>query len=772
MKAVIRLATASPARIAAGILARLAGKGPAEGESPAAVSTEAGRAGFQAPDRLEIEGRAAWVSRTYEAALAALDLPPRLTVEAALEGLPEVLDPVPEALETRLFAYGRIAAARHAPKARFEVFLGPVGQLVSAWLPDGLAAIKKAMAADLGTPGALAGLRIPLGLGDSYLRLDLAERMVRLEARDTAALEAVELAEAAIRDDPVFQAARKTFDEASANPSEAAERERREVETANTGRRTGHLLARAGSEVAAAVARLGVGRVRAYLEGPAQPPLPFPVRAEALAAIASPGRARAIVRLILDAREEPGFDHGPWLARLGEEPAPAASAGYEDLILAGVEVDGLAKRLAALDPARSAKALARAALEAEGLVRAQAVEALVALGTEAAAEALDPPPTFRPGLEACWDAVVRLMPTGGKKTAALVAKIQQQVERLAEADPAARYLAARIAEARGDREGAAKGYALAAEKAKEPGLAARARLGAATLSFEAGDIDQAVANLVRLAGESPEPERALGLERLAVCFQRLGHPDYAAALGPGSTLALAARLELVEAWRAARAGRHAEAVTRGLALDAVLPLAGEPARSLAQSLRVLGREAEAIGVLTRACERKADDAETWYQLACLHHEAGRDEASGPPLEGALAADPAFPRALHLKGLLCEKRNELEAAAGLIARALEGDRRLAPAYGDLARVQTSRKLFKDAVQVYQKALASGSANPLPIYRELGALCETHLGDPEQAVYWYQRVLTHGGEDREVLERYKKLTTRVASHPGPAGRGLTV
>jgi tetratricopeptide (TPR) repeat protein len=123
------------------------------------------------------------------------------------------------------------------------------------------------------------------------------------------------------------------------------------------------------------------------------------------------------------------------------------------------------------------------------------------------------------------------------------------------------------------------------------------------------------------------------------------------------------------------------------------------------------------------------------------------------------------------GLICEKKNELEAAAGFMARALAGDAHLVPAYGDLARIQTSRKLYKDAAQVYQKALESGSANPLPIYRELGRLCETHLDDAEQAVYWYQRMLTQGGEDREVLERFKKLASRVSIHPGPAGRGLS-
>lgn len=761
MRAIIRLATAQPSRVAESVLDVLTG-----GEGGA------GSAWFESPDALRLEGDADYLTRAFEAARGILDLPPRILVERDLEGTDAAPRPTP-AVEERLYAFARIAAARHAPKARFELQLGEVTQLASAWLRGSVAEVRRTLATDLGPADApFRGLEVALGHGDSRLVLDWPTRVIRMEARDTGALEALEFAQQALDDLPPFLEAVSTFEAASATPSEAAERERTEVEASNLARRTGHHLLVGQIPLEELLRRVGVGRVRAFLEGPPIPPVPVARRAEALGLVPGPGRARAIVRLVLDGVLEDGFDPTPWLDALAAEPAPAATAGFEELLLAGVAADLVSARLAAVDPTRAARALARAAVEGDEEARERAATALLAMGPEVAAESLTPPPTHRLGLEACWEVVRRLLASdqGGLATGRLLTRLFHETMKLAEGDPAARFLAGHIARARGDLEGAAKYFDQVAAATQDRALEARARLSAAFLHFEAGRIEEAMSSLARLARQASGAEKEMALERLRECYRRLDLPDFAAALEPAAAPDPRG-LDMVDAWLEARAGHFKEAAALFQRVDQAAPVGGEVARSYAAVLRAATRDKDALELLETVCARDPGDAESFYQLARLHHEGGDLEACHAPLEGALRVDPRHSRSLHLKGLLHEREGRYEEAARCFERAIQQSHSLSSAYSGLARSYIATARYQDAAAVYRRSLDLGPECRLPAYRELGILYEGHLQDFEKALFWYQRYLTHGGEDGEVLERYKRLAAKVNTYPKSVGRGLS-
>jgi tetratricopeptide (TPR) repeat protein len=396
------------------------------------------------------------------------------------------------------------------------------------------------------------------------------------------------------------------------------------------------------------------------------------------------------------------------------------------------------------------------------------------MGPEVAAEALSPPPTHRLGLEACWEVVRRLLDRdqAGLATGRLLTRLFHETMKLAEGDPAARFLAGHIARARGDLEGASKYFDQVAEATQDRVLAARARLAGAFLHFEAGRIEEAMTSLVRLARQASGAERGQALERLRECYLRLALPDFAAALERGSEGTAADQaMDMVEAWLESRAGRFKEAAALFARVHEAAPLAGEVARSYAAALRASSRDADAVDLLRSVCARSPEDAESFYQLARLHHEGGDLEACHAPLEGALRVDPGHSRSLHLKGLLHEKEGRFEEAAQCFERAIKQTRGLSSAYTGLARSYIATARYLDAAEVYRRTLELGPECRLPAYRELGILYEGHLHDPEKALFWFQRYLTQGGEDGEVLERYKRLAAKVNTYPKSVGRGLS-
>lgn len=788
MRAFIFLWTAKPASVAARILARLAGDdpgGPDGGAAPGrdSVESDEGRAWFEAPDQLAVEGDVAFVQRAFDEASGALDLPPRMVVRSVLPSQASLESLSPE-LEERLFAFARIVSARHSPKARFEVAFGGYWQVAGAWLGQEVGDVRGALEQDLGSEvGPLSCLSISLGAGDSALQVDLADQVASLVARDAGSLEAIELLASALADEESFRAARATFHQASSTPSEAAERERGEVEGQNLARRTGYLLQRETESVPDLVRRLGVARVRSYLEGEPVEDMPLERQVEALREVPSPGCARAIVQLLLLAHgeEDATLDPIPWLEALAGEPTSAHLAGLEELVLHGAVLPESARRLGAADPARAAHALARAATEGQDhLAREAARKVLAELGPERVAEAFEELPSFRDGLEATWEVVAPLLDRGSRALGGVVTRLQQACERLAESDPAARFLAGRVAEARGDMEGAGRYYDLVVERATDPGLKARASMASAMLAFLRGSIEESLERLFGIALEAGREERDEALESMAACFDKLALADFAAgarARVGGDEPRLF--LSLVEGWLESRRGRYGRAAEIFAAVHAEEPLAGEPARVYAAALRAEARDADAVALLEDVCGRVRDDAESFYQLARLHHEASAGEAPDPrararcleALEGALTAAPRHARALHLKGVVHEDAGELDEAIRCFHLAVEAPEVLPAAYTGEARALVAAGRFQEAARVFRRSLEVAPECELPGYKQLGILYEDHLDDPEQALFWYQRCLTRGGADDEILARIKEATKRITTYPRSVGQGVS-
>lgn len=761
MRALIRLATAQPSRTAEGILEEL--RVPRESDASSGSSFSAR---FEAPDGLWVEGDLAFLTRAFEGVRKVLQLPPRVTAEMELGGCTsdEFLSPD---VEERLWLFGRVAAARHAPRARFEVVLGGVLQQASAWLESSPEEHRKVFREDLGLLQApLERIRVPLGHGDAGLELDLEAGRARIEARDGGALELLELASSASVAGESFSKARRTFELVSATPSDAAAKERRQVEAENLELRTGYLLASPDLSMEELFGRLGTPRVRSFLESSVAFEVPLERRLEAVRALPTPGRSRALVRLLLEARKDPAFEAEPWLDELCAEPLPAAGKGLEDLVLAGFRPEIVSRRLSSLAPELAPRVLARAVLEGPPPVRTSAGEALAALGAEVVARALLPPPDSRVGLEACWSVVEPLLPAGEQTLGELLTGLFEGAVRLTPEDPAASYLAGRISLARGDVEGARRYFQEVGENSLDRSLVARASLAVAELCYQAGGQVEAMESLVTLARETAGQDRREAQALLARGFRELHLPELADLTDPSEGGSPDPALDLVEAWLLGHGGKFPEAVARFRELDQVRPLAGEALRAYAAASLSAGEGREAVELLRRACEDRPEDLEARFQLAQALHRTDQPEASLVELEEALALDPSHPELLQLKGVLCEQGERFEEAATCFEKALGQGASSAGTYSGLARSYIATQRYQEAARVYRRSLARLGAGEGGVLRELGRLYDQDLGDREQALYWYQRHLTQCGEDQEILERFRQLAEQVETSGGVA------
>jgi tetratricopeptide (TPR) repeat protein len=711
----------------------------------------------------------AFLVRAFEAVSQALDLPPRIQVETDLGLVAEEALVSPE-VEERLWLFGRIAAARHAPRARFLVCMGGVLQQASAWLEGGSATLREVFREDLGIVKALLErVRIPLGHGDAKVEVLLSSGLIRMEARDVGALELLELASSAATNGDLFSGASTTFQEASQTPSRAAARERSQVEQENLGLRTGHLLGDSTLSMDELVQRLGVARIRSYLEDPRRRGLAFSRRLEALGALPSPGRAKAIVRLLLESRGVEGFPSAPWLAHLVEEPRVAACRGLEDLILQGYPPTELCRFLSRLDPERTPLALAQAIYRGGAVARQQATEVLVSFGVEVAAAALAPVPETRVGLEACWSVASRLLEEEDRTLSSLLTALQENVQRLVDQDPAAAWLAGEIARARGDLEGALSYFEDAATRSQDRSLVARVNLATASLALQMGRPEEAIRNLLCLARETSGQDRREAFRNLRLCFSHLKLEGFAALCEGLDGAREDWCLNLVEAWLEGHRENNEKAVRLFEACHRAYPVSGEVARAYAATLRKIGRSQDAIVLLERDCQGASGDLESRYQLALALYETDQEETVLQHIDLGLSMDAHHPGLLHLKGLVCERQERFEEAACCFEGALDGEKNLPTACRGLARSYIATERYEEAARVY-RSLAVGPALEQPVFRELGRLYEEDLGDREQALYWYQRHLTQCGEDPEVLKRFDELASEMQTFSAAGvGRG---
>jgi tetratricopeptide (TPR) repeat protein len=199
----------------------------------------------------------------------------------------------------------------------------------------------------------------------------------------------------------------------------------------------------------------------------------------------------------------------------------------------------------------------------------------------------------------------------------------------------------------------------------------------------------------------------------------------------------------------------------------VEPVEGECLRAYAAAASAAGNPEKGLELLRRECLEGAREAKSQFLLARSLHAAGLDEESLVQLELALAGDPENAQMLHLKGLLCESRQHFEEAARCFEKILGRDGGFPSAYSGLARSYIATERYEEAAEIYRRSLLGGGVPSDPVYRELGRLYEGALADNEQALFWYQRHLTHCGEDPEVLARFRALAEQVKTFPGGVG-----
>ncbi|MDA0231468.1 MAG: tetratricopeptide repeat protein [Proteobacteria bacterium] len=99
----------------------------------------------------------------------------------------------------------------------------------------------------------------------------------------------------------------------------------------------------------------------------------------------------------------------------------------------------------------------------------------------------------------------------------------------------------------------------------------------------------------------------------------------------------------------------------------------------------------------------APDSGEILNMAVQHHQAGRLDQADALYRLLLDVDPDFPDALHLSGLLCLARNQLDEAAELIGRAVAGNPRNAAYRGDLGRAYAALDDKEMALDSFRCAL---------------------------------------------------------------------
>lgn len=743
MHAEIRLATAQPARLVQALRSDLAGA--------------AGGIHFEHPDQLQLEGSAEFVERAFQLLHERLDLPPRLCVWAPVQGRPEGA--------SRNLDFAALAAARHAPKARFRVRLGGIVQWLSAFQAPTLDPLWARIREDLGLePSPLEGIEVPLGPGDSCFRVDFEAGELRLEARDTGALELFSLWGACLEAREDFQSHLETFDQARQAPSDSVEKEVRELDTLNRSLRTLHILQRIpADEAPAEIAKVGFGRVRAFLESPQADQLEKDVRDQALKALPSPGRTRALVSLLKDhPTADPEWVKG-WLDELCQkEPEAAQASALEELFRAGVQPELVLLPLQRLDAPRALRTLAVASMQAEASLSDLSWSKLRGLEPGEVLEAFEPFPKDRLSQEGLWSRLEDPQLDEVLK-GSLLARLAKALEGSSREDSRAGALAGHVAAARGDWEGALKAWKLALETTQDRDLKDDLRRRCLEIQLEKDQSHEAVATLISLLESSP-PEgtaRDRGLAQQAL--ERLDAAEARPLLDPPSG---------PEQWIRVLRGMDALASNDPQKALSAFEGTGEASPSSclwirleARALLQLGREDEAFDRLHALCLEGNPDGAAWLDLARLQWDRQDPEAAWAGVQRARSLAPKEARVLRLYGELALFRGEAERAQESYREILSRESSAQDWLG-LARSLRALDEAPRAVRAYRRVLASDPLDPaleLETLRELGTVYDKDLDDQEEALFWLQRFLTRGGEGDEVLERLKEITAGIETFP---------
>lgn len=175
----------------------------------------------------------------------------------------------------------------------------------------------------------------------------------------------------------------------------------------------------------------------------------------------------------------------------------------------------------------------------------------------------------------------------------------------------------------------------------------------------------------------------------------------------------------------------------------------------------------------RALDLDPADADAWYNRAWALYQGEDMDAALKSVRKALDLDPQFPQALYLSGVVKGARFDEKAGADEITRALELDPSIPGGLMSLAVVLYEGKLYQEAIEKLTEVIATDSTELATAFY-YRADCHYLLGDKEKACGDWRRSMQLGDKDAAFIKRNYCDTdaTKIPKKPKPKRRITTI
>ncbi|HET8542160.1 MAG TPA: protein kinase [Anaeromyxobacter sp.] len=228
----------------------------------------------------------------------------------------------------------------------------------------------------------------------------------------------------------------------------------------------------------------------------------------------------------------------------------------------------------------------------------------------------------------------------------------------------------------------------------------------------------------------------------------------------GDVAAVQLTMGLVEA-AAADHGAAIRSFRRALELE---PGNADVHRELARAYDGAGRPAEAEATHRRAIELRPDSWSAYKDLGAFYNRHGRLEEALPLFQRVVELTPDnYAGYANLGGVLLRLGRRAEAT-----RALERSLALRPtarAYSNLGSVHFYDRRYREAAELYRKAVELGGADAR-LWGSLGD-AERWAGRADEARRAYRQALALAAKDLELRPRDAELRSRMAIHESALG-----